>query len=348
MVRVLFLLLALSVFSLSGCEKTPSAVQLSGETISGETMGTTWSIVLVAPAGSDEMSLRNEVQSRLDQVVAEMSHWDSDSDLSRFNRAAPGTRVVLPEGLFQVLNHATQLSLDTDGAYDPSVGALVNLWGFGPRGERQQPPDAAEIAAALVHVGSSKLQLDAGTRSALQPGGVELDLSSSAPGFAVDQIAEVLNKNGIENFLIELGGELRAQGRRADGKPWQVAIQQPPSADEAAVDEQDHAAVMVLNDRAIGASGDYRAYFEAGGVHYAHTLDTRSGRPVTHALASATVIAEDCLHADALAGALMVLGPDAGLRHALEKNIAALLIIRDGDGFIRRETPAFTALRSSP
>jgi len=334
------LLIAFALLAACGCARGPRMLR-----VEGASMGTTWSVTVPPSRATDADALRASVQRRLDGIVAVMSHWDSGSELSRFNRAQSGVRLALSPDLFEVLRHASALAADTGGAYDPSVGALVNLWGFGPRGGRAHAPPPAEIAAALGHTGWTRLQLDPGTRSALQPGGVELDLSSIAPGFAVDRIADLLLDAGIENFLIELGGELRAHGRRPGGTDWQVAIESPPTVGgEPVGDESPPAAVLALRNRAMGASGDYRHVFEDAGHRYLHTLDARDGYPVRHRLAAVTVVADDCMHADAWASALMVLGDEAGPRFAQARGIAAVFLVRDGPRWTRHETAAFRAL----
>jgi FAD:protein FMN transferase len=335
--NVLLLLAVLAQFSCAGTTR-----QI---VFDGESMGTTWTARLVIDDALARAPWPELIQAELDAVDDQMSHWDSGSALSRYNRAEPGTRHVLTPDLVQVLGYMLQLSADSEGAFDPTVGTLVNLWGFGPRGARTEPPEAEEVQAALQVTGWRLLQLDADAHRILQPGGVELDLSSAAPGFAIDRVAAVFARRGLRNYLFEFGGELRAAGRREDGSAWRVSIQRPADAAGVAPDDVEPDDVLVLNDMAMGASGDYEHYFEFEGRRYPHTLDARSGYPVRHGLAAVHVLASQCLHADALASMLSVLGPDAGRRYALAHGVAARFVSRTASGFELYETPAFTALR---
>lgn len=313
--------------------------------LSGRTMGTTWQVRVVSDA--EPARLRAGIQAQLDEVVAQMSTWEDGSDISRFNRADAGSVHGLPTAFFEVLDAALALAADTGGAYDPTVGPLVNLWGFGPDGERSAPPDDAAIAGVMARSGWQRLALDRRTRTVAQPGGLYLDLSSIAKGYGVDRVAGYLDGTGSEAWLVEVGGELRARGRKPDGLPWRVGIEQPAPDDRrdapASGDQQPQLSGIVLepNDLAVATSGDYRHYFETGQGRFSHTIDPRSGRPVTHGLASVTVLHTSCMQADALATALTVLGPDAGYRYALERGLAVLFFVHDGDGFQRRMTPAF-------
>ncbi|MGH8104926.1 MAG: FAD:protein FMN transferase [Arenimonas sp.] len=309
------------------------------ETLSGEAMGTTWMVKFVPTQNSAELSeLRAGIQAELDTVDGQMSTWTPDSDLSRFNNASAGTWRTLPPELFGVLEHSLKLAKDTGGAYDPTVGPLVNLWGFGPGPKTLATPDAKNLAEARARVGWQRIELDPAKHRARQPGNVYVDLSSIAPGFAVDQISRYLESKGLQHFLIEHGGELRARGHRPGGKGWRVGIEQPDS-DSAIAD------VVVLNDMASGSSGDYRKYYEHEGKRYSHHIDPRTGAPVTHELASVTVIADQCMQADALAAALSILGPEAGFEYAKRNRIAALFLIRNSEGFTRTMTPEFEKLR---
>lgn len=309
------------------------------ETLSGEAMGTTWTVKFVDSKKSLQTDdLQSGIQQQLDTVDAQMSTWKPDSDLSRFNNAAAGSWQTLPAELFGVLEKSLRLAHDTDGAYDPTVGPLVNLWGFGPGPKTRTTPDAKSLAAARARVGWQQIELDPATLRAKQAGHVSVDLSSIAPGFAVDQIARYLKKRGIQNFLIEHGGELRAHGHRPGGKGWRVGIEQPDSADSVAM-------VVVLNNQASGSSGDYRKFYELDGKRYSHHIDPRTGAPVTHELASVTVIAEDAVQADSTAAALSILGPEAGFSYAEKNHIAALFLVRSKTGFTHIMTPEFLAAR---
>lgn len=330
------LLIAFFLCLLSGCASFDTS---RVDTLSGEAMGTTWTVKFVGSKKSTSANdLQSGIQQQLDTVDTQMSTWKPESNLSRFNNAAAGSWQTLPPELFGVLEKSLKLARDTDGAYDPTVGPLVNLWGFGAGPKTRTTPDAESLTAARVRVDWQQIQLDSTTLRAKQPGNVSVDLSSIAPGFAVDQIARYLEKNGIRNFLIEHGGELRARGHRPGGKGWRVGIEQPDT-------DADMAMVIILNNRASGSSGDYRKFYELDGKRYSHHIDPRTGAPVTHELASVTVIADDCLQADSTAAALSILGPDAGFAYAEKNHIAALFLVRSNTGFTQIMTPAFQAAR---
>ncbi|MGE0744290.1 MAG: FAD:protein FMN transferase [Rhodospirillales bacterium] len=307
-------------------------------TLVGETMGTTWTVRVAAPPDIDFVALRARIQHALDRVVAQMSTYRPDSDLSRFNAAPAGTWLALPEEFLAVLTAALALARETDGAFDPTVGPLVDLWGFGPAGRRTEPPPAAAIEAVAGPVGWARLEIDAARRRARQPGGVRLDLSAIAKGFGVDAVADCLRDAGLTCYLVEVGGELRGAGTKPDGKPWWVAPDRP----RADMPET----IVALHGLAVATSGDYRRFFDSGGIRYAHTIDPRTGRPVSHGLVAVTVLHPSCMQADALATALTVLGPQAGYDFACARGIAALFVARDGGGDRLPETmtPAFLAM----
>ncbi len=320
--------------ALAGCASVPQPLE-----IGGASMGTTWSVKAAAP-GAQRDALVAGVTARLGALVDEMSAWEPESALSRFNRAAPGSDHLLPPDLCAVLAHALALARETDGAYDPTVGALAALWGFGPEAApRAAPPGRAQIDAARARVGWRKLAFDPSTCRARQPGGVLVDVSSLGPGYAVDQIAALLDAAGIDRYLVELGGEMRARGARPDGQPWRIAVERP--GDPAAQD-----VILALRDAALGTSGDYRSGFTHEGRRYSHTLDPRTGEPVQHALAAVTVVAETALAADALAAALLVQGPEAGYDFAAARGVAAMFTVRGDAGSARRATPALARYRS--
>lgn len=312
--------------------------------LDGRTMGTGWTVKLVAPAQTGTDMLRRGIQAQLDRVDRQMSTWKPDSDLSRFNRAPAGTWQPLPEAFFSVLRHALEVARDSGGAYDPTVGPLVDLWGFGPRQRAHRPPSAQAIADVRQHVGWQRIRLDAAGRKAYQPGGVHLDLSAVAKGFGVDEVARWLRARGVNDFLVEVGGELRAHGHKPDGSPWHVAVERPGAA-AGKVERRDQVGhVLALDDRAIATSGDYRHYFEDAGRYYSHHIDPRSGQPVAHRVASVTVLADTCMEADPLGTTLSVLGPEEGMAWARERDLAVLMIVHGEQGPEEYMTPAFKEL----
>jgi len=313
----------------------------------GQTMGTTWSARVVVPARTDVDPLRERVQQRLDRVVGQMSTWEPDSDLSRFNRAPAGTWQALPPELLDVLDRALALARSTGGAYDPTIAPLVDLWGFGPPSQSHRIPDEAAIAAARERIGWRRIELDRGGSRALQPGGLHVDLSSIAKGFGVDEAARALDEASIGAYLVEVGGELRARGLRPDGHAWTVAVERPDAAPGAVGDDAQIQRRIELRDACIATSGDYRHSFEHAGRRYSHHIDPRSGWPGEHAIASVSVIADTCVEADPLGTALIVLGPVAGMAYARRHDLAVLFLLRDGDIVVERASPAFEALSGS-
>jgi len=309
----------------------------------GPTMGTTWSATLVVPAGVDAGTLESGIQAELDRVVAQMSTYEDDSDLVRFNRAPAGSWQVLPPEFFSVLEHALALAADTGGAYDPTVAPLVDLWGFGAGTREHRIPDAAAIAAARARVGWQRIRLDPRTHRAYQPGGVWIDLSSIAKGFATDQVGRFLEGRGVTGYLMDVGGELRARGRRADGHDWRVAIERPGAATGAVESADQFERAFALRDMSIATSGDYRHAFDHDGRRYSHHIDPRTGWPVEHRIASVSTLARECMQADAVGTVIMVLGPDEGMAWAERRGVAVRIALREGDGWSERMSSAFAA-----
>lgn len=296
----------------------------------GDTMGTSWSVKAVTRAAPE--NLRPLIERCLARVIGQMSQWEKGSDLSRYNAASAGTWHELPDEFLQVLHCGLSLAEQTDGAYDPTIGALTELWGFGASGRRRDVPDAELIAAARAAGSWRRVTLDASRRSVLQPGGVQLDLSSIAKGFAVDLVSQVLSQRGVTGHLVEIGGELCGSGTKPDGMPWWVEI-------EGASD-----LVVALHGMSIATSGDARRYIDRDGRRLSHTLDPRTGSPVSDEIASVTVLTTSAMMADALATALSVLGAEEGARFASEREIAARFVIRSRVGLEERVTPAFAAM----
>ncbi|HET9033087.1 MAG TPA: FAD:protein FMN transferase [Dokdonella sp.] len=312
------------------------------QSLSGDSMGSTWSLRYVGSEASIE-TVESAVKDRLDRVDRQMSTWKSDSDLSRYNLATAETWIDWPPEVFKVVEAALTLAANTGGAYDPTVGPLVDLWGFGPTGSRREPPDPAAVDALRKRTGWKQVTLDASRQRARQAGDVRLDLSSIAPGFALDLIGDYLESRGISNYLIQVGGELRGRGERPDGRAWQVAIQRPLDNDRTDGSiTPEH--VISLRNASLGSSGDYRHFFEDGGRRYAHRIDPRTGYPLDNNVASVTVMAKLGIDADPLATALSVLGVDDGLTYADRHGIAALFILRKGAGFEERMTTSFAEL----
>lgn len=277
--------------------------------LAGETMGTEWRVQMVAPA-RDTARVHQAIVARLATIVAEMSHWDDASLLSRFNRAAPGTWVLLPHDFARVMRCAAAVAEASGGAFDPAIGALVDLWGFGPPGPGPVP-DAAAIATACAASGWHRLSWDGAAGRLRQSGGVRLDLSGIAKGYAADAVADLLARLGIHDALVEVGGELVGRGMRPDAEPWWVDLEAPPSLAPAPLR-------VALHNLAVATSGTY--------IRGDHNLDPHTGRPAANGSCAVSVVAASAAEADAWATALSVLGPDAGIACANEHGVAARLV----------------------
>jgi FAD:protein FMN transferase len=327
---------------------TPSTTSLLAvQSLHGKTMGTTWSVRVVLSADTLLSALHDGIQARLDLVDDQMSTYKPQSALSRFNTAPADTWHVLPAECFEVVAYALQVARDSDGAYDPTVGPLVNLWGFGPDAARRDLPSADAIAQARERIGWWKLKLDASTHRIYQPGGVYLDLSSVAKGYSVDFVGRYLDGLGIGAWLVEVGGEMKGQGLKPDGSAWRIGIERPGAA-AGAVERMDQLSqVVTLSGRAIATSGDYRRQFGAAGTAFSHHIDPRTGRPVPHVVASVSVLSNHAMHADPMGTLMTVLGPEQGLHYAHERGLAVLFILHGASGLEERLSPAFAAAIAS-
>lgn len=333
-----FFLLAVIIALPAGCGKEePSYLTVS---ISGPTMGTRYNIKIPRlPEDVDPGKLKRDIDAALERVNDQMSAYRRSSEISRFNQSTKTEWFGVSQETALVVAEALRVSEETGGAFDVTVGPLIRLWRFGPgKGEKRVPRDH-EIREAMERIGYRKLKVR-GSPPALRKlqGDIQINLSAIAKGFGVDQIAGLLERSGIRDYLVEIGGELRTRGLKEDGSAWTIGIETPTDYLRG-VRETLHP-----GDRAMATSGDYRSFFKKDGKRYSHTIDPKTGRPVTHQLASVSVIAGSCMEADAWATAFMVLGPEKGYETALRKEFAVLFLIRKGDTFIRRATPRFDAL----
>lgn len=307
--------------------------------LAGETMGTTWSLVLSEPVGVDQVRLQQAIERELVAVNDLASTWQTDSELSLFNANDSTDWIPVSSALHGLLTRAAAITRDSDGAFDATVGPLVNLWGFGPNDVPERVPEDADIAAAVALTGPDALRLRAQPPAAQKADAtVYVDLSALAKGYGVDRVASVLVKQGLVDFLLEIGGELLARGQSPRGDAWKIGIERPDAEGRSV-----HAAVT-LPAGGLATSGDYRNFFEKDGVRYSHTIDPRTGKPITHQLASVTVHAVDSATADAWATALMVLGEEAGFELAMQREIAAYFLYKDATGFTARVTDTFKPL----
>lgn len=312
--------------------------------LAGQTMGTTFAIKIVAREDAlDKEMIAERVDAILERINRRMSTWQSDSELSSFN-VNPSTDWIRTSPEFcEVLESALAISQYTHGAFDITVGPFVNLWGFGPSEYGAfEPPSDKSIAVAGERVGYQKLQADCnlpGVRKSQAD--IYVDLSAYAKGYAVDQIADELDRLDLANYLVEIGGELRMRGKNAKNDDWAIAIEKPTDL------ERTVQLIVHLTDQAMATSGDYRNFFEFSEKRYSHTIDPRTGRPVAHRGAAVTVISDSAATADALATALLVLGPDEGFSFAENESIAAYFLSRGQSGIEVKMTAAFAALQET-
>lgn len=314
---------------------------------SGHTMGTTFHVKVVADSRSQQSDatrahLVEVIDGALNGVDAAMSSYRPQSELSRFNDGAANVDFSLSADTATVVALSLELARLSGGAFDPTVGPLVDRWGFGPDKGITALPSDAELAALSSQVGYEHLTLD-GSAATLRKNteDLHLDLSAVAKGFAVDKVGEALELAGFDAYMVEVGGELHVSGATELGRPWRLAIETPDSETREIYE------VLSLKDRSMATSGNYRNFAEIGGVRYSHTIDPRTARPVTHSLASVTVVDRTCARADALATTLSVLGPEQGAQFARTHDIAALFLVVEDDSLTEFVTPAFKALRSA-
>ncbi len=319
----------LGVLLLAACSAEESSWKLSGPT-----MGTRYHITVVAaPAEVSRESLKADIDAELVAVNQEMSTYIPDSELMRANDVAVGDAVALSDNLALIVGLSKTIYQQSSGAFDVTVGPLVNLWGFGPDPEPETVPSDEEINKLRAQVGSDALTLSGNTLTKSRD--VFIDLSAIAKGHGVDRVAELLESKGITNYLVEVGGELRTLGHNATGAPWRIGIERPSAG-------QVVQKPIAVSGKSIATSGDYRNYYERDGKRFTHTIDPRTGYPVEHRLASVTVIADTCAEADGLATAINVMGAEAGLKLAEKDNLAVFMLVKTDDGFEEQSSTAFS------
>ena len=308
--------------------------------LTGATMGTTYSVIVPGLKKSDRAGLKSNIDARLEEVNASMSTWREDSTISRFNNFTSTHWFDVSQGFVLVAGAALEIAARTGGAFDPTVGPLVRRWGFGSDPD-VSIPSTDEITELLALTGFENLQVHADSLSVKKSiSQLQLDLNAIAKGYAVDLLAAEVAASGYRNYLVEIGGELRVSGVNADGDPWRIGIESP----DTATPDDGQRPGLYLNAGGIATSGDYRNAFESNGVRYSHIIDARSGAPVSHALASVTVVADSAMLADGWATALMVLGSDEGMKIADQLGLAGFFIVRAGDGFTTRTSREFDRL----
>ena len=310
--------------------------------LNGPTMGTRWSVQCDGAPDTDAKQLHTTLQATVERIDAQMSPWKPASDLLRLHRAPVDSWVELPAEILEVLARALEVSRLSAGAFDPTVGALVDAWGFGAI---RDEPDAQAIRAAGERADCpayQSLELEEGAGRVRKRARVQVDLCGIAKGYAVDCMVEVLQHHGIRHALAALDGELRALGNQADGQPWAVALESPIAGLRSA-----HG-VLELQELAVATSGDYRHFMQVGSERLAHTMDPHRAAPVRGDVASVTVLTPTCMDADAWATALLVAGPGEGLALARRLGLEALFLLRRAGGLVELGLGRFAARSASP
>lgn len=313
------------LLALAGCASEPDP-----QRIDGNIFGTFYQISLAGDLDEARLTeMREGIRSVLEEVDESMSTYRQDSELMRLNRHPVGEWMPVSAELFSVLEAAREIAEASGGAFDVTIGGLVNLWTFGPEARPTQVPDEAQLQERLGQIGYATLELDPENRSARRTRDNFIDLSGIAKGYAVDRVSAWLSAHDADSHLVNIGGDLLARGERNPGRPWRIGVQLP---DTRQMDVAQH--IIAIRDMSMAGSGDYRNYFEEGGQRYSHTIDPRTGRPIEHQLASTTVMHPSNMIADAWATAFMVVGTEAAQSLAEEQGLKVLLLSRSDDGWV--------------
>jgi FAD:protein FMN transferase len=304
--------------------------------LNGNTMGTYYVVKFYSSSAIDTATLQKDIDTELELINDLMSTYRPQSELMRFNRHSDSSAFPLSAQTRTVVAEALRIAEQTQGVLDVTVGPLVELWGFGAQGRIAHAPEQAVIEQTRAVIGFEKLTLTAEGLRKTQPQ-LAVDLSPIAKGYGVDQIASILQQHGIENYLVEIGGEMRLKGSKPTQQPWKIAIEKPVSS------ERSVQRILQPGDMGVATSGDYRNYFEEDGVRYSHLLDPRSGKPISNRTVSVTVIHPSCMTADGYATALNVMSEQDALAFANQHNLAVLLVVKTDDGFSELTSNAFSA-----
>lgn len=325
-----------------------SSIETGVVSFSGPTMGTAYKISIAAQAPAHQwppetLQVKELVEKRLAELNRMMSTYDPKSEISQFNQLDSEDWFPVSRETAKVVAFALEVSKKTDGAFDPTIGPVVNLWGFGPGKRRVRPPNDESFAKALERVGYQNIVVRMDPPALRKTNSsVYLDLSAIAKGYAVDQISELLQAQGIHSSLVDIGGEVRTSGIKPEGRPWRVAVEKPQADQEKPFQE-----ILEIRDASLATSGDYRNYFEQEGIRYSHTIDPKTGSPIRHQLAVVSVQTKECMEADALATALLVMGPQKGYDWCVKHEVAALFQERQAQEIVPRATPRFELLHKT-
>ncbi|PID35935.1 MAG: thiamine biosynthesis protein ApbE [Rhodobacterales bacterium] len=330
-----------AILLLAGCffDQKPDVVRLSGKA-----MGTTYNIVAIGEE-LDESVLAAEVDKVLASMNDSLSNWNPNSEVSRFSKSESLAPQPISDDFLAVMAGANEVHERSGGAFDVTLGPVIVLWGFGDREPTDPIPSDEAIAAALAEVGQTRLlTLDptAKTLTKNQPN-VNVYVAAIAKGYGIDRIAAALAAKGAEHYMVEIGGDLVTRGVNEKGEPWRIGIETPEPGMQEAIEK-----IIPVSNLGMATSGDYRNFFEQDGKRYSHIIDATTGRPITHATTSVTVLAEDAMMADAWATAMLALGAERGMEIAKTYNLAVYFISRDVNGgegaYTSAASPRFTEL----
>lgn len=306
------IILIIVALSLSGCLKLKDDID-----INGETMGTSYSIKLL----DDDRVSEKEIENRLIEINAIFSNWQEDSEITKLNQAPVNTWIPVSEELFKLLQQSKQIYQETNGFFDPGIGNLINLWGFGPEGGRKSAPSKEKVLQAFAK--SSIKYLQFGEQEVKKLADININLSAIAKGYAVDELAKLIKAKGIENFLVEIGGEIYASGTNGE-KKWLIGVEMPNNIKPKPV------AIM---DKAIATSGNYRNYFIWEGEKYSHIFNPKTGTPTNNDIVSVSVVNSSSAIADAYATAMMAMSSDEAIKIAKRLNLSVFFIIKENNSY---------------
>ncbi len=328
--RILFIVL---IVVLGSCTQKKESVNL--HTFTGSTMGTSYSIkVIVSNSNIQTGKVKTSIDSILVDINKKMSTYIPDSELSQFNNSNDTNWVNVSKDLSMVISDAIKISKAGYGMYDITIGPLVNLWGFGPTNKHDKIPSSSEIEEIKRNIGYKNIVVNINeSKIKKKIPGIYCDLSSIAKGYGVDKVSEFLENTGVENYMVEIGGEVRTKGHNAKNKKWRIGIATPTNVGLQKI--------VSLSNFSMATSGDYLNYFEKDGIRYSHTINPKTGKPITHKLASVSVIYKNCTLADAYATAIDVMGPEVGYKFALQQNLPIFMIVRENNEFVEKMTPQF-------
>ncbi len=336
MPKILTVLLAL--FTLSACDKPDQTYRFSGST-----MGTTYNIVIISKDTHIRAKAQTAIKSSLKYVNRHLNNWNKDSEISRFNRSNSTAPIKIGPSLLQIMHASNIVHEQSNGFFDTTLDPIIDLWGFGPIQAEKKAPSATQIKTMLTQIGQSQqLELNSEDQTLKKRHKhVTINLSAIAKGYGIDKIAESFEELNIENFMIEIGGDLLTRGENPYGQDWRIGIEQPDSFGK------DLQKIVTVSNLAMATSGDYRNYFEESGKRYSHIIDPHTGYPIKHKTVSVSVLAQNAMYADAWATALLALGQEEGRKIAEKYNIAAFFISHSHENsFITSASTAFNALQT--